>query len=65
MASPDPWVQPAPEVASPRVCGRCGVRYAPPLMPGWTAAIEPRPAWVCPQCVRDTGMQPGDPVPDR
>ena len=60
---PDPWIQPAREVAGERVCGRCAAIIRPPLGVGWVATTDPFPAWVCPECTRETGMQPGDPIP--
>jgi hypothetical protein len=48
-----------------RRCDRCGKTH--PLSsqaPGWVATTEPRPAWVCPECCRATGMEPGDPLPE-
>src|SRR3954454_17576003 len=47
----------------PRRCERCGGTFEQtPLTPGWVATTKPRPAWVCPDCTRETGMQPGDPM---
>jgi hypothetical protein len=55
---------PAARYGSRRACDRCGGTFTLDAhKPGWVATTKPRPAWVCPQCCRDTGMQPGDPTP--
>jgi hypothetical protein len=60
---PDAWIQPSRELTGERVCGRYAVILRPPLGIGWVATMTPFAAWVCPACARETGMEPGDPIP--
>jgi hypothetical protein len=49
-------VDPAGRYGAQRRCDRCGRTFALSAhSPGWVATTKPRPAWVCPQCCRETG----------
>jgi hypothetical protein len=56
-------MQPSRQLTGERICGRCAAMFSPPLAVGWVATTDPFPAWVCLACTRETGMEPGDPIP--
>jgi hypothetical protein len=61
-----PIADPAGRYGARRQCDHCGGTFTlSPHTPGWVATSKPHPAWVCPDCARGTGMQPGDPIPEQ